>query len=316
MCTFNGAAFLDAQLASVANQSRLPDELIICDDGSTDGSRDLIERFAGRSAFPTRVVVNQTNLGSTKNFEQAISLCRGQIVALADQDDIWYSKKLDRVGKCFLRSQEVVAVFSDADLIGNDSRPLGLRLWPTFGFDAAKQRKFEQGHALEVLIQHPVVTGATMAFRKELFAAMVPIPANEIHDRWISFLLSVQGRFEAIAEPLMQYRRHERQQVGPGPMSFAGQMQQAKSKGAEHYFDEIERFRQLKYVLENRAPRSAQVDEAVREIDCKVAHLEHRARLSGAKIARIPGILREVLKGNYRRYSGGWKSIANDLVIR
>ncbi len=72
MCTFNGARFLGAQLRSIAAQQRPPDEVIICDDGSSDGSIDVIREFARQSPIPTRLVVNSDNLGSTKNFEKAI----------------------------------------------------------------------------------------------------------------------------------------------------------------------------------------------------------------------------------------------------
>jgi glycosyltransferase involved in cell wall biosynthesis len=316
MCTFNGAPFLSAQLESIAAQDRPPDELILCDDDSTDESRDLIAQFARRSAFPTRVIVNKINLGSTKNFEQAISLCQGQIVALADQDDVWYQNKLDLMEKAFLRSNEIVAVFSDADLIGKASQPLGLRLWPTFGFDAAKQKQFADGLGIKVLIRHPVVTGATMAFRRDLFASLVPIPQNEIHDRWLSFLLAAQGAFAVIHEPLMQYRSHEKQQIGHGPTSYRGQVLQAKSRGAGHYFDEIVRFGQLKSLLQNRMTKFPFAEEAVVEIDNKIMHLEHRASLPHKKFARIPGIVREVVNGNYWRYSGGWRSLGKDLIVR
>ena len=53
-----------------------------------------------------------------------------------------------------------------------------------------------------VLIKHPVVTGATMAFRREFFEPMIPIPKDEIHDKWISFLLAAhEGSFEVIRNP-------------------------------------------------------------------------------------------------------------------
>ncbi|MGA8200434.1 MAG: glycosyltransferase, partial [Candidatus Sulfotelmatobacter sp.] len=127
MCTYNGERFLQAQLESIAAQDRPPDELVICDDRSSDACPEIIKEFARRAPFPVQLVVNPENLGSTRNFEKAISLCRSEIVALADQDDIWYRHKLERIEKAFLRSSTIVAAFSDADLIDNDSRLLGLR---------------------------------------------------------------------------------------------------------------------------------------------------------------------------------------------
>jgi glycosyltransferase involved in cell wall biosynthesis len=316
MCTFNGERFLSAQLESIAAQDRVPDELVVCDDGSSDGSREIIREFARRSTFSTRFLSNDRNLGSTKNFERAISLCRGAIVALADQDDVWYPHKLRRIENAFLRSSAIVAAFSDADLIDDNSRLLGFRLWPTFSFDIAKQKQFANGHALNVLIRHPVVTGATMAFRRELFDLIAPIPADEFHDRWISFLLAARGRFETISESLLQYRRHDEQQLGPGPLTLRGQMAQAKSRGKNSYLDDINRFQQLYDRLSQHRADFPNAEYAQKQIRRKICHFEHRARLPDTKAARIPKVFREVFNGNYWRYSGGWKSIASDLVFR
>ena len=75
MCTYNGAEFVAAQLDSIAAQTRLPDELIVCDDGSTDATIECVREFARNAPFPHRLVENEENLGSTNNFERAISLC-------------------------------------------------------------------------------------------------------------------------------------------------------------------------------------------------------------------------------------------------
>jgi glycosyltransferase involved in cell wall biosynthesis len=315
VCTFNGEPFLSAQLESIARQSRPPDEVVICDDGSSDGGEEFVREFASRGAFPVRFVANEGNLGSNRNFEKVIGLCHGSIVALADQDDIWYEHKLETIEKTF-RTNEVVAVFSDADLIDERSIPLGLRLWTTFSFDPAEQRKFMTGDALGVLVKHPVVTGATMAFRRELFNCMTPIPANEIHDQWMSFLLAAQGRFEMISEPLMQYRRHKGQQVGPGPLNLRDRVSVARGRGGSFYFQEIARFRQLYDKLDENRPAFPKAEHAQREIKRKLIHLEHRARLAPRKTARLPKVLREAINGNYWRYSGGWISIAKDIMIR
>src|SRR3984893_11664406 len=157
MCTYNGARFLPDQLESIAAQTRLPDELIICDDRSTDGSVDIIRSFAHHAPFPIRLVFNATNLGSTKNFEKAIGLCEGEIIALEDQDDVWRPEKLGCIAGVLERDERIGAVFSDAELIDQDSRPLGQTLWSSFFFNSREQDKFERGHGLNVLLQHPMV---------------------------------------------------------------------------------------------------------------------------------------------------------------
>jgi glycosyltransferase involved in cell wall biosynthesis len=315
LCTFNGDRFLGAQLKSIAAQQRPPDEVVICDDGSSDCSIEVIQDFARRSPFPTRGVVNSETLGSTKNFEKAITLCRGEIIALADQDDVWYPHKLERIEKAFLRSSAVAAAFSDADLIGDDSRPIDSRLWPTLSFSPDEQEQCKTGGTFNVLIRHPVVTGATMAFRKQLFELVAPIPANEIHDRWISFLLAICGQFEVISEPLMQYRRHGGQQIGPGPLTVEASFEKARNRGAGFYLDEIARFQQIHETVRERKAAFPHSEQALQEIERKISHLQHRARLPRVKVARIVQVAGEIVNGNYWRYSGGLTSLAKDLLL-
>jgi glycosyltransferase involved in cell wall biosynthesis len=316
MCTFNGSRFLQAQLDSIAAQRRRPDELVICDDQSSDGTKELIAAFAQRSPFPVRFSVNKQRLGSTKNFEAAIMRCRQSIVALADQDDVWYAGKIQAMEKVFSADHSAVAAFSDADLIDADSRPLPLRLWSTVAFSASQQRQFDKAKAFDVLLKHPVITGATMAFRKEHFSLLTPIPADEVHDRWISFLLAARGPIRIIRQPLMQYRRHEHQQIGPGPADFQAKMQLARDRGVDFYADEIARYSRLRDHMSSRQSQFAFPEHAMEKLETKLIHLQHRARLPKSKVARVPRLLGETMNGRYWRYSGGLKSVAKDLIVR
>ena len=82
MATYNGARYLPEMLASVAGQSRLPDELVVRDDGSEDGTVALLEDFARQAAFPVRILERGTRLGYAQNF-MAVSSAQneGAIVA-------------------------------------------------------------------------------------------------------------------------------------------------------------------------------------------------------------------------------------------
>ncbi len=314
MCTFDGSRYLPAQLQSIAAQERLPDEVVICDDGSSDGSDGIIADFAQKVPFPVRAERNKHNLGSTKNFELAISLCQGSVIALADQDDIWYRHKLKRIQEFFMRADAPVAVFSDADLVDDDSKLIGSRLWGSFLFGPREQRRFANGEALNILVKHPVVTGATMAFRKAFREFLLPIPADHVHDSWIAFLLAACGAFDPISEPLMQYRRHSNQQIGPGHATLWGRFQSARSTGPLFYQQETDRFFQLYERLERRHADFPYAERALREIKKKISHREHRARLPRASVARIPKVLREMVNGGYWRYSEGWQSVAKDVA--
>jgi len=315
MCTFNGERFLAAQLESFARQTRHPDELVVCDDGSSDRSCEIVREFGLRSPFHLRLVVNDRNLGTTKNFEQAMRLCRHPLIALADQDDVWCAHKLDRIEKAILASPSAVGVFSDADIIDEHSLPLGQRLWRTIGFTRSEQNEFAEHGGLRVLIKHPVITGATLAFRRQLLNFLTPIPAGEVHDMWISFLMAACGTVVLIPEPLIQYRQHQSQQIGPGPVTSRQLIAQARNRGPYFYLAEVKRFQRLYERLRDCNFDLPDRIRVLNQVARKIRHLEHRAGLPPNRLARIPGVIRETLNGDYTRYSGGWRSIAKDLTF-
>ena len=314
MCTYNGSRFLPDQLESIANQRRPPDELVVCDDKSSDNSPDLVEEFSRRVPFSVRLIRNDQNVGSTRNFERAVSLCRGAIVALADQDDIWYPDKLTMLEQAFLRSDKIVGAFSDADIVDDMGHPLQQRLWSSMGFDAGEQRRFqEDGWA--VLLRHPVVTGATMAFRKEMSELLFPIPGRTIHDRWLSFLLAVAGPMTLLREPLMRYRIHRAQQVGVKPQGIKERFHLALQRNETFYAEEVALFRALSARLNRFSMELKNSDLVMAEINRKIRHLENRVGLRRANAARISEVFQEVRNRGYWKYSAGWQSVAKDLFL-
>src|SRR5271169_5178337 len=164
MCTYNGERFLPGQLASIAKQTRLPDELVVCDDRSTDRTVDIVREFAAAVSHPVRIFVNERNLGFVANFERAIQLCNGDLIALSDQDDGWYPERLERSEQEFAAHPEVGLVFSDADLIDDQDQLTGTRLWPNFGFVGELKQRLLAGD-YTVLVRKRFVTGATIMFR-------------------------------------------------------------------------------------------------------------------------------------------------------
>ncbi len=178
MCTFNGGTYLLHQLESIAAQSRLPMEIVICDDGSEDDTLLLIQNFASRARFPVKVSVNKARIGSTKNFEKAIQQCQGDVVVLCDQDDVWHQEKISRLEGAFSACPEVGLVFSNADMVDADLKPIGYSLWEALGFRRRQQGRFAHGRAFEVLMKHNVITGATLAFRAQFRNVLLPIPQS------------------------------------------------------------------------------------------------------------------------------------------
>ena len=320
MCTYNGADFLPAQLASIAEQTRPPDELIICDDASTDKTRALLESFARTSRIPVSLYFSDQNAGSIKNFERAIGLCAGDVIALSDQDDVWHKDKLQRIEQVFSDKPAVGLVFSDAELVDKNLNPLGQRIWNAVGFDAHKQKLVSEGRSLDVLVNGWTVTGATMAFRSDYVPLALPIPTNiaMIHDGWIALTIAAVADVVFIEGPLIDYRQHERQQVG-APKRSAVQPE----RGLQAIESALRRrvsTTDLHEILEVLEQRLVAQQNA---FDCRRAlafaanysnHLDVRANLPRKRLSRVPRILRELLTMRYHEYANGFKSAAKDLV--
>ncbi len=101
MCTYNGAKFLPPQMESILAQTQAPDEMVVCDDGSTDGTVELLREFAAKAPFPVRIQQNSRNLGPAANFAQCMEMCGGEILVLADQDDVWFPYRLAETRAAF-----------------------------------------------------------------------------------------------------------------------------------------------------------------------------------------------------------------------
>src|SRR5690349_15385572 len=99
MATYNGAPFLPEQLQSLAAQTLPPFELVVCDDGSTDRTIQILREFATSAPFPVRIHENSERLGFGDNFLKAAALCQGDWIAFCDQDDIWLPHKLETVAR-------------------------------------------------------------------------------------------------------------------------------------------------------------------------------------------------------------------------
>jgi len=325
LCTYNGERFLQEQLDSIAAQTRPPDELLVGDDRSTDGTRRLVESFAAAAPFPVSLHVNEVRLGSTRNFDRAVALCSGDIIALCDQDDVWLPEKLRRFEEVFEADDRVGLVFSDAEVIGEDSRPAGSRLWD-WTFKPAERRAMRRRGAFRTLLRRNVVTGAAAAFRARFKPLVLPIPddLNMIHDGWIALVVAAVSRVAALPEPLVRYRRHAGQQLGVSPGSGL------KGSGERFAFDdtpdgragywagEIKKAERLAERLRRAAAGGAgpfpDLDATLAVLAELAAHYRVRGNTRASRAERAPAVLADLLRLRYHRYSNGLSSAALDLI--
>ncbi|MCL2062539.1 MAG: glycosyltransferase family 2 protein [Firmicutes bacterium] len=215
LCTYNGAKFLKEQLDSIEAQTVSVDEIIICDDASTDETVRIAEEFKAASKAEVKIYINETNLKSTKNFEKAISLCTGEFVFLCDQDDIWEKNKVESM---LHAQQETNAdiVFSDAYL-NKGGKILRISLWDTLGISKKIRADFNQ-NALDYGARSFFLTGACALFRRTYMLECMPFPVQTVHDLWLFINFLLRGyRVVMLDEKLIQYRLHSGQQIGTRP---------------------------------------------------------------------------------------------------
>ena len=189
MATYDGARFIDEQLASIADQTRTPDELVVVDDASNDDTVARIEAFSARAPFPVRLERNPENRSSSPTFERAFTLCTGGIVCYADQDDVWHPEKVEVLAEVLESSPRVDAVFSNGHVVDAERCSLGHSLWEALWFDAGEQERVRRGYAAEVFARHVVAAGTTLAFRASQRELFLPFPdLRDCHDAWVAFL--------------------------------------------------------------------------------------------------------------------------------
>ncbi|WP_238529776.1 glycosyltransferase family 2 protein [Nitrosospira multiformis] len=308
LASFNGERYIAEQLESIAQQYRLPDELVISDDASTDSTTDIVLRFARHAPFPVQLLEHSERLGSTRNFQTAICACNGDIIFLCDQDDVWYPKKIELIEAGFIDNHNAGAVFTDADVVGENLNPSEIRLWEAFKFNSKEQAQINGCDALEVLFKHPVVTGATMAFRSIYRDLILPLP-DMWHDAWIALLIGATSSLVALPTPLIAYRQHNSNQLGIPRRGRNRGKTCAEIYGPQVLHYELTRARLLAH--EKHFPVSKQKLEKMEEL---LIFLRNRAALPQSPWQRLPIALNELAAFRYHRYAFGTISFWKDLL--
>ena len=311
MATYNGAQYLREQLDSLASQTRLPDELVVTDDGSTDSTLEVLADFAKSAPFPVRIERNPNNLGYAKNFEKAARLCTGDIVFFCDQDDIWHAQKIETVVARFKESCRALTVLNDARLVDETGRWSGKTQYGSI-------RKVGLGDRL-------FVTGCCSAHRRAWLELILPIPDGMAHDLWVSRAAHELGGASIIDRPLQDFRRHganssdwliSRPDQGAG-VALQFHMQSGLKPADAGWRFEQEMLRDMKARLE-KAPSgllsSLGLEKGPSALDRNIATFQRRIDLCARpRRKRIFPVLQLLAHGGYGQFSG-WKSALKDLV--
>jgi glycosyltransferase involved in cell wall biosynthesis len=312
LATYNGEAHLRAQLDSYLAQERLPDELIVSDDASTDGTVEIAREFAGRAPFPVCIVSNQYGKGYRGNFSTAMEAASGDVIALSDQDDVWLPAHVGLLAETLEREPDVLVAASDSECVDLDLNPLGYTIRDNERLSHAllKGTMRRGPDQFELVLRHRAVTGHGMAFRRSLLSAVLPLPESWIHDQWIFLIGAAVGRVDYVAGTLSKYRQHESQSIAAEKKSvitWAGQMHgQAASAGQA----EVARWKELLERVRQQGASAAAIASLRRKIDFLEFRVSVRHLSSTARAMRTTANL---LSGRYHQFARGFYAYARDL---
>jgi glycosyltransferase involved in cell wall biosynthesis len=219
MATYNGKHFITQQIESIISQLGKDDEIIISDDGSSDGTIELVKQInddriklfthiPALPSHPKRFDFHTINHYISFNYLNAIKRAKGDFIFFSDQDDIWYINKITRSIEALKNSDMIISNFS---LIDQNGKVLIERF--------QKKKPFFDNYIINVL--NPHYTGCAMAFKKEILKYVLPFPKDIScgHDNWAGICVTKFGKIKYIDEPLFYHRIHNYNNSGLGKKS-------------------------------------------------------------------------------------------------
>ncbi|SKA84114.1 Glycosyl transferase family 2 [Thiothrix eikelboomii] len=296
LCTYNGEKYLAEQLESIARQTLTVDEILVCDDQSTDHTLSIAQQFL-HQGLPLKIYQNPQRLGFSRNFAQAIQRCQGDIIFLCDQDDRWHPDKVAVMLSYFSQHPETLLLFSNGELVNAEAQPLNCQLWQALPSQPSVNPSFLD------LLNHDWITGAACAFRRELIDYALPIPPYWIHDAWLGLIASAVGEVKAIPDLLIQYRQHDNNQIGLKPPTLKQKIAKLHQLVTTQPITTPEKYAPLLERLPASHPQHPYLAGKIRHL----ANRQHSHRLTG--------IFKEILNNGYTQYAHGWKSVVRDLLL-
>ena len=246
---YNGARYMRTQLDSILAQTHKVNEIIVCDDASSDNTKEILEEY--KKSYPNLFFLHYNNkkLGPTKNIEKAIQACTGDIILLSDQDDYWETNKVETIVKWFEANQSMNGLFTNGYLMNSigeiDNK---YALWDAMSFP---YKAIKNGEDLKLYINtvENSVTGATLAIRNNLAFLKQPFPQIKhlVHDRWLAMNLAETNSLGILDEKLIRYRIHSNQAIGGKTENIENFISLNNNLFIEHF--KLESFKNFLYIL-------------------------------------------------------------------
>ena len=288
MATYNGEKYIKEQLQSILKQTRIPDEIVISDDASTDCTIEEINKMISSTDYRNiKLYQNNKRLGYARNFAKAIGLARGNYIFLSDQDDIWNKKKIEIMEGILADNPNIQLLSSSFNLIGETGNQL------INGKANGVLREIKKNQ----FFRHPKYPGMAMAFRRELWDTITDNRKQKMvaHDWLLGYTASDKNGFYQLNKPLCNYRQHSSNE--------SGTIQSSSGRNKIQ-----QRIRTINGLIDNM---SSIADEECKELSWIKGYLEFQNKRKEILLDKKRGLLLAYLMRNKKYIS--WKSILGDF---
>lgn len=207
MGTYNGETYIEQQLNTILRQTKAPEEVILCDDGSTDSTVSIIEQFIRKNGLngKWKLYRNKINKGYPSNFYYACSLCNEEIVFLADQDDIWKNDKIEKMCRVMEENPRAKSICCKFNLMDEKEQEIHSIMAPTHAHETGEVRNV----SIEEVFYKCQWPGMVMAYRRDWYESWTKGNYQIPHDFLIAARAAEEGGFFQIDETLAYHRRHD-----------------------------------------------------------------------------------------------------------
>lgn len=321
IATYNGDRYIQEQILSIINGSKVPNEIVIVDDSSSDHTLDIIQGLQREDpALPIKILRNPSNQGVTASFFSGISASSGEAILLSDQDDRWMSMKLASLVSEFEKDPATIMAYSDAIITDRHMQDTGRTIFST---RSKAHLSLGQDRPKDEVASNPDIKGCSMAisgsFARDLVRRSDPQKVGKYwgHDHWLALFAYGTGRVKATSVRLFEHRFHDRNASGGSrfaPLSIAHWIKwgaQARLQSADHY---VQRY---SYALQVSASYGDTFDKHLTQaLNDMLAISERRMALKTLRLVdRISAAWQLHREGVYLKHYNGIFTLLRDTTM-
>lgn len=278
MGTYNGEPYIEQQLNTILHQTKAPEEVILCDDKSTDRTVEIIQQFIAENGLDGKwkLYQNIVNKGYPSNFYYACSLCKEDIVFLADQDDVWEKDKIAQMCHVLEENPRANSICCKFDLMDEEGHEIHSAMTPTKTCGTGETRNV----SIEEIFYKCEWPGMTIAYRRDWYESWSKGDYTIPHDFLIAAKAAEEeGGFLQMDTILAHHRRHDHNAGGEEHRINKLLNKQRKLKEIKDYLEILEAFHTEAVLTEKTAKKA---------LEQKTASMKQReAALQSGKINKV-----------------------------